>query len=51
MRSPDTHFIPMQNRLAKNDLLMEYLQHTGSALFAVPPGASRGSYVGAALFS
>ncbi|MBC9957111.1 iron uptake transporter deferrochelatase/peroxidase subunit [Yimella sp. cx-51] len=51
VRNPDTHFIPMQNQLAKNDLLMEYLQHTGSALFAVPPGASRGSYVGAGLFS
>lgn len=50
VRNPDTHFIPMQNRLAKNDLLSEYLQHTGSALFAIPPGASAGSFVGATLF-
>ena len=31
--------------------LMEYLQHTGSALFAVPPGARRGGFVGDTLFA
>lgn len=50
VRSPATHYIPMQTRMASQDLLMEYLQHTGSALFAVPPGAGAGSYVGAGLF-
>ena len=30
---------------------MEYLQHTGSALFAVPPGAPEGSWVGEPLFA
>ena len=30
---------------------MEYLQHTGSALFAVPPGARRGGFVGETLFA
>ena len=51
VRDPDTHFIPMQNTMAKSDALMEYLKVTGSALFAVPPGTEPGEYVGQALFS
>ncbi|GAB3769265.1 deferrochelatase/peroxidase EfeB [Nocardioides ginsengisegetis] len=51
LRDPRTHFIPMQLRMAKMDALMEYLKFTGSALFAVPPGAGDGEYVGQALFA
>ena len=47
---PDTHFIPIQNTMAKQDALMEYLKVTGSALFAVPPGIGAGEYVGQPLF-
>ena len=36
--------------MAKSDALMEYLKVTGSALFAVPPGAGPGEYVGQSLF-
>ena len=50
VRDPDTHFIPVQNQMAKVDALMEYLKVTGSALFAVPPGIGEGEYVGQALF-
>jgi deferrochelatase/peroxidase EfeB len=50
-RDPRTQFIPIQTRLAKNDLMNEYLKHVGSAIFAVPPGARDGSYVGAGLFA
>ena len=50
VRDPRTHFIPIQNAMAKNDALMEYLKVTGSALFAVPPGAAKGEYVGQSLF-
>jgi deferrochelatase/peroxidase EfeB len=49
LRDPRTHFVPLQNRLARDDLLSEYLRHTGSALFAVPPGVSRGRSIGAGL--
>lgn len=49
VRDPRTHFIPMQTKLAKVDLLSEYLQHTGTGLFAVPPGAAPGEFVGATL--
>ncbi|MFJ4779098.1 iron uptake transporter deferrochelatase/peroxidase subunit [Streptomyces sp. NPDC088762] len=31
-------FIPIQRNLAKSDVLNEYIQHVGSAIFAVPPG-------------
>jgi deferrochelatase/peroxidase EfeB len=50
VRDPDTHFIPIQNKMAKSDAMMEYLKVTGSALFAVPPGIGEGEYVGQALF-
>ncbi|BBL78631.1 hypothetical protein RxyAA322_04850 [Rubrobacter xylanophilus] len=45
-RDPRRQFIPLQRRLARNDLLNEYIRHTGSAIFACPPGAHRGGYVG-----
>ncbi|HEY5847508.1 MAG TPA: iron uptake transporter deferrochelatase/peroxidase subunit [Microlunatus sp.] len=48
---PRTHFIPMQTRLGVGDAMSEYLQHTGSALFAVPPGVREDQYVGQALFA
>jgi deferrochelatase/peroxidase EfeB len=47
---PRRQFIPIQHRLAENDAMNEYLRHVGSGIFAVPPGARKGSYVGAALF-
>ena len=50
MRDPDRQFIPLQSTLARNDALNEYIQHTGSAIFAIPPGISPGGYVGQALF-
>ncbi|MGI8523397.1 MAG: iron uptake transporter deferrochelatase/peroxidase subunit [Nocardioides sp.] len=51
VRDPRTHFVPMQNAMAAHDALMEYLQFTGSAVFAVPPGIQSGAYVGQALFA
>jgi deferrochelatase/peroxidase EfeB len=44
-------FIPLQSQLAKHDSLNEYIQHVGSAVFAVPPGVSgSGDWWGRALF-
>jgi len=51
VRDPRTHFIPLQAKMASNDAMMEYLQFTGSALFAVPPGMKPGEHVGQALFT
>jgi deferrochelatase/peroxidase EfeB len=51
VRDPRTQYVPVQTRLARVDLMSEYLQHTGSGLFAVPPGTGGGGYVGEALFA
>lgn len=44
-------FVTIQNSLSASDSLSNYTQHTGSGVFACPPGTSgRGSYVGSSLF-
>ncbi|MFJ6417595.1 iron uptake transporter deferrochelatase/peroxidase subunit [Paeniglutamicibacter sp. NPDC091659] len=46
-----THYVPMQSAMARHDVLsLEYLRHTGSGLFAVPPGVRPGEYLGQTLF-
>jgi deferrochelatase/peroxidase EfeB len=42
VRDPQRQFVPVQRRLARSDTLSEYLEHTGSAVFAVPPGLQDG---------
>ena len=51
VRDPDKQYVPMQNKLSRDDGLMEYLEHTGSALFAVPPGVRKGGFIGEPLFA
>lgn len=48
-RSP-AQFIAVQRRLA-TDAMNEYIRHVSSAVFALPPGARDGSFVGEALFA
>ncbi|HEV7616209.1 MAG TPA: iron uptake transporter deferrochelatase/peroxidase subunit [Solirubrobacterales bacterium] len=48
-RDPGKQFVPIQRRLGSNDALNEYIKHVGSAVFAVPPGARRGGYIGETL--
>ena len=48
-RDPRRQFVPIQRRLGSNDALNEYIKHVGSAVFAVPPGARQGGYVGETL--
>ncbi|MCW2526392.1 MAG: Dyp-type peroxidase family [Pseudonocardiales bacterium] len=44
-------FIPIQTKLGSSDALNEYIKHTSSGLFAVPPGLSApGDWYGKALF-
>ncbi len=45
-RDPEKQFVAIQRRLGSNDALNEYIKHVGSAVFAVPPGAKPGGYVG-----
>jgi deferrochelatase/peroxidase EfeB len=49
-RDPRRQFVAIQRRLGGNDALNEYIKHVGSAVFAVPPGARQGGYVGETLF-
>ena len=51
VRRPSRQYIPMQMRMSREDALMEYLKHTGSGLFAVPPGVPKGGFVGQQLFT
>ena len=48
-RDPRTGFIAVQQNLA-SDALNEYIRHTGSAVFAVPPGVRPTGYIGETLF-
>jgi deferrochelatase/peroxidase EfeB len=50
MRDAHRQFVPMQRSLAAKDGLNEYIEHTGSALFACPPGLGPDEYWGQALF-
>ncbi|WP_420113452.1 Dyp-type peroxidase [Pseudactinotalea sp.] len=48
---PLAQFVPIQQRLADLDLLNEWTIPIGSAVFAVPPGAQEGGFVGATLLT
>ena len=49
-RDPARQFVAIQRRLAAGDTLAQYLTHTGSGIFACPPGvAVAGEPFGAAL--
>jgi deferrochelatase/peroxidase EfeB len=51
-KDPRAQFVPLQRKLGSHDRLNEYIRHTGSALFAVPPGLSGpGDWWGKALFA
>jgi deferrochelatase/peroxidase EfeB len=44
-RDPEA-FIRVQRRLGSTDALNEYIKHVGSGVWAIPPGARRGGWVG-----
>ncbi|KAA9166154.1 deferrochelatase/peroxidase EfeB [Amycolatopsis acidicola] len=50
-RDTRTQYIPMQQALSAKDAMMEYVQHTGSAHFAIPPGVGPDSSWGDGLFA
>ncbi|WP_047244330.1 iron uptake transporter deferrochelatase/peroxidase subunit [Chromobacterium subtsugae] len=49
-RDPRTGFIRINKKLAAMDMMNQYITHVGSAVFACPPGARPGGYIGEALF-
>jgi deferrochelatase/peroxidase EfeB len=50
-RDPRRQFVPIQRRLAASDALNRHTLHTASAIFACPPGAKPGGFVGEQLLS
>jgi deferrochelatase/peroxidase EfeB len=50
-RDPRMQFVRIQERLASDDQLSQYVTHTSSALFACPPGIGPGDNWSSALFS
>ena len=49
-RDPRSSFIKMFTPMSKMDALNQYTTHTGSGLFAIPPGVAEGGFIGQALF-
>lgn len=50
-KDPHRQFVPMQRALSTKDPMMEYLEHTGSGLYAVPPGVRENGFWGETLFT
>jgi deferrochelatase/peroxidase EfeB len=50
-RDPRKQFVPIQQRLSQHDRLNEYIVHTGSAIFAIPPGVRADGFIGSTLLS
>jgi deferrochelatase/peroxidase EfeB len=50
-RDPQRQFVPLQRRLAASDALNRHVLHTASAIFACPPGAKPGEFIGEGLFA
>jgi deferrochelatase/peroxidase EfeB len=48
-RDPDA-FVRVPRQLGSNDALNEYIKHVGSGVWAIPPGAPPGGWVGQTLF-
>jgi deferrochelatase/peroxidase EfeB len=49
-KDPRMGFIKMYAKMAQLDMLNQFTTHTGSGLFACPPGCSSDRFIGAALF-
>ncbi|WBO58142.1 Dyp-type peroxidase [Acidocella sp. MX-AZ03] len=50
-KDPRNGFIKIFDKMSKFDALNQFTTHVGSAVFACPPGAQPGSYIGAPLFA
>jgi deferrochelatase/peroxidase EfeB len=50
-RDPRKAFVPIQLSLARRDAMNEYVRHTGSAIWACPPGVRSGGWWGETLFT
>jgi deferrochelatase/peroxidase EfeB len=49
-RDPRSGFVRIFENMAKFDMMNQFVTHVGSGLFACPPGARPGGFVGETLF-
>jgi len=49
-KDPRTGFVKLFDKMSKIDALNQFTTHVGSAIFACPPGVSKGGYIGQGLF-
>jgi len=45
-RDPRTGFVQIFKKMSRMDMLNQFTTHTGGGLFAIPPGITRGGYLG-----
>ena len=50
-RDPRTGFVKIFDKMSRFDMMNQFVTHIGSGIFAYPPGASKGGYIGQGLFS
>lgn len=50
-RDPRTGFIKVYDKVSKLDMMNQFVTHVGSGLFACPPGAAPGRFIGDTLFA
>ncbi len=50
-QDPRIAFVKLFDRMSKIDALNQFTTHVGSAIFACPPGISKGQYIGQTLFA
>lgn len=50
-RDPRTGFVRLFEKMAKLDMLNQFVTHVGGGLFAIPPGAAQGEFIGQRLFA
>jgi len=48
-RDPRTGFVQIFDKMAKFDMMNQFVTHTGGGLFACPPGVGRGEFIGQSL--
>jgi deferrochelatase/peroxidase EfeB len=49
-RDPRTGFVKIFDKMSKFDMMNQFTTHIGGGLFACPPGARKGEYLGQGLF-
>jgi len=49
-KDPQKGFVPLFEKMSRFDMMNQFLTHVGSGIFACPPGAKPGKYIGQELF-